>query len=94
MQSGDPTGTGKGGSSVYGQLYGDQVRARYSAPVYPCTLRGNTKLESRLLRPPFSIFSFQPLSSHAFCAATVRPQHSTLAFNGRVFPVQMLAPAG
>ncbi|GLI66761.1 hypothetical protein VaNZ11_010727, partial [Volvox africanus] len=26
MQTGDPTGTGKGGTSIYGKLYGDQAR--------------------------------------------------------------------
>ena len=26
VQTGDPTGTGKGGSSIYGQLYGEQAR--------------------------------------------------------------------
>ena len=26
MQTGDPTGTGRGGSSIYGALYGDQAR--------------------------------------------------------------------
>ena len=26
MQTGDPTGTGRGGDSIYGKLFGDQAR--------------------------------------------------------------------
>mgnify|MGYP002776911094 FL=1 len=29
-QSGDPTGTGKGGFSIYGPIFGDEISARQS----------------------------------------------------------------
>ncbi len=43
IQTGDPTGTGKGGSSIYGLMYGEQARF-FDAELHPnLCVRGDGK---------------------------------------------------
>ena len=56
-QTGDPTGTGRGGESIFSQLYGEQVRDRYSDAALP--QRSEKRLQCFVIRCNFQARYFE-----------------------------------